>query len=95
MAHGQNAPICDTLKTFHLLPLLLLINGKILLKCKLEFRYSCKCLPGIKRVYPKASIFHYSKNYGSLTLETKLKVEVKMADLARILETVRTLNTNL
>ena len=28
-----------------------------------------------------ASIFHFSKNYGSLTLETKFKVEINKGDL--------------
>ena len=32
-------------------------------------------------IYHKASIFHYSKNYGYLTLETKFKVEINLGDL--------------
>ena len=39
----------------------------------------------------KASIIHYFKNYGSLTLQTKFKVELNMGDLTSFFETVRTL----
>ena len=38
------------------------------------------------------SIFRYSKNYGSLTHETKIKDAVNMEDLICLLATVRTLN---
>ena len=38
------------------------------------------------------SIFRYSKNYGSLTHETRIKDAVNMEDLICLLATVRTLN---
>ena len=34
-----------------------------------------------------------NKNYGSLTIETKFKVELNMGDLTSLFEAVRTLNT--
>ena len=37
------------------------------------------------------SIFRYSKNYGSLTHETRIKDAVNMEDLICLLATVRTL----
>ena len=40
----------------------------------------------------QTSIFRYSKNYGSLTLETRIKDAVNMGDLICLLATVRTLN---
>ena len=40
----------------------------------------------------KASIFRYSKHYGSLTHETRIKDVVNMEDLICLLATVRTLN---
>ena len=40
----------------------------------------------------QTSIFHYSKNYGSLTHETRTKDAVNMRDLICLLATVRTLN---
>ena len=39
----------------------------------------------------QTSIFRYSKNYGSLTHETRIKDAVNMADLICLLATVRTL----
>ena len=39
----------------------------------------------------KASIFHYSKNNSSLTLQTKFKVELNIGELTSLFETVRTL----
>ena len=42
-------------------------------------------------IYHKTSIFRYSKKYGSLTRETRLKVAVNMEYVACLLETVRTL----
>ena len=39
----------------------------------------------------QTSIFRYSKNYGSLTHETRIKVSVNMEDLICFLATVRTL----
>ena len=39
----------------------------------------------------QTSIFHYSKNYGSLTHETRIKDAVNMGDLICLLATVRTL----
>ena len=39
----------------------------------------------------QTSIFRYSKNYGSLTHETRLKDAVNMVDLICLLATVRTL----
>ena len=41
----------------------------------------------------QTSIFRYSKNYGSLTHETRIKDAVNMGDLICLLATVRTLNT--
>ena len=43
----------------------------------------------------QTSIFRYSKNYGSLTHETRIKDSVNMEDLICLLATVRTLNSNL
>ena len=40
----------------------------------------------------QTSIFRYSKNYGSLTHETRIKDAVNMRDLICLLATVRTLN---
>ena len=40
----------------------------------------------------QTSIFRYSKNYGSLTHETRIKDVVNMGDLICLLATVRTLN---
>ena len=40
----------------------------------------------------QTSIFCYSKNYGSLTHETRIKDAVNMGDLICLLATVRTLN---
>ena len=40
----------------------------------------------------QTSIFRYSKNYGSLTHETRIKDAVNMGDLICLLTTVRTLN---
>ena len=40
----------------------------------------------------QTSIFRYSKNYGSLTHETRIKDAVNMGDLICLLATVRTLN---
>ena len=40
----------------------------------------------------QTSIFRYSKNYGSLTHETRIKDAVNMGDLICLLSTVRTLN---
>ena len=37
-------------------------------------------------------MFRYSKNYGSLTHETRIKDAVNMEDLICLLATVRTLN---
>ena len=42
----------------------------------------------------QTSIFRYSKNYGSLTHETRIKDAVNMGDLICLLATVRTLNSN-
>ena len=42
----------------------------------------------------QASIFRYSKNYGSLTHETRIKDAVNMGDLTCLLATVRTLNVH-
>ena len=39
----------------------------------------------------QTSIFRYSKNYGSLTHETRIKDAVNMGDLICLLATVRTL----
>ena len=39
----------------------------------------------------QTSIFRYSKNYGSLTHETRIKDAVNMGDLKCLLATVRTL----
>ena len=39
----------------------------------------------------QTSIFRYSKNYGSLTHETRIKDAVNMADIICLLATVRTL----
>ena len=39
----------------------------------------------------QTSIFCYSKNYGSLTHETRIKDAVNMGDLVCLLATVRTL----
>ena len=39
----------------------------------------------------QTSIFRYSKNYGSLTHETRIKDAVNMGDLICLLTTVRTL----
>ena len=39
----------------------------------------------------QTSIFRYSKNYGSLTHETRIKDSVNMEDLICLLATVRTL----
>ena len=41
----------------------------------------------------QTSIFRYSKNSGSLTIETRIKDSVNMEDLICLLATVRTLNT--
>ena len=41
----------------------------------------------------QTSIFRYSKNYGSLTHETRIKDAVNMGDLICLLATVRTLKT--
>ena len=43
------------------------------------------------KVFYKTSIFRYSKNYGSLTPETRIKDAVNMEDLICLLATVRTL----
>ena len=43
----------------------------------------------------KTSIFRYSKNYGSLTHETRIKDAVNMEDLICLLATVRTLKWDL
>ena len=43
----------------------------------------------------QTSIFHYSKNYGSLTHETRIKDSVNMEVLICLLATVRTLNYRL
>ena len=40
----------------------------------------------------QTSIFRYSKNYGSLTHETRIKDAVNMGNLICLLATVRTLN---
>ena len=40
----------------------------------------------------QTSTFRYSKNYGSLTHETKINDAVNMGDLKCLLATVRTLN---
>ena len=40
-------------------------------------------------------IFHYSKNYGSLILDTKFKNELNMCILPCLFERVRTLNLHL
>ena len=40
----------------------------------------------------QTSIFRYSKNYGSLTHETRIKDAANMGDLICLLTTVRTLN---
>ena len=40
----------------------------------------------------QTSIFRYSKNYGSLTHETRIKDVVNMGDLICLLATVRTIN---
>ena len=42
----------------------------------------------------QTSIFRYSKNYGSLTHETRIKDAVNMEDLVCLLATVRTLNAS-
>ena len=42
----------------------------------------------------QTSIFRYSKNYGSLTHENRIKDAVNMGDLICLLATVRTLNHN-
>ena len=39
----------------------------------------------------QTSMFRYSKNYGSLTHETRIKDAVNMGDLTCLLVTVRTL----
>ena len=41
----------------------------------------------------QTSIFRYSKNYGSLTHETRIKDAVNMGDLICLLGTVRTLES--
>ena len=41
----------------------------------------------------QTSIFCYSKNYGSLTHETRIKDAVNMGDLICLLATVRTLKS--
>ena len=41
----------------------------------------------------QTSIFRYSKNYGSLTHETRIKDAVNMGDLICLLANVRTLKT--
>ena len=41
----------------------------------------------------QTSIFCYSKNYGSLTHETRIKDAVNMGDIICLLATVRTLNS--
>ena len=46
-------------------------------------------------IYHKTSILHHSKNYGSLTRETRSKVAINMEDLTCLLETVRTLKLEL
>ena len=46
------------------------------------------------KVVYKTSIFRYSKNYGSMTHETRIKDAVNMEDLICLLATVRTLNMN-
>ena len=43
------------------------------------------------KYFVQTSIFRYSKNYGSLTHETRTKDAVNMGDLICILATVRTL----
>ena len=43
--------------------------------------------------HTKTSIFRYSKNYGSLTHETRIKDAVNMEDLMCLLATVRTLKS--
>ena len=43
----------------------------------------------------QTSIFRYSKNYGSLTHETRIKDAVNMEDLICLLATVRNLNKRL
>ena len=42
----------------------------------------------------QTSIFRYSKNYGSLTHETRIKDAVNMGDLICLLATVRTLKVS-
>ena len=42
----------------------------------------------------QTSIFRYSKNYGSLTHETRIKDAVNMIDLICLLATVRTLKVD-
>ena len=42
----------------------------------------------------KTSMFRYSKNYGSLTHETRIKDAVNMEDLTCLFATVRTLKMN-
>ena len=42
----------------------------------------------------QTSIFRYSKNYGSLTHETRIKDSVNMEDLICLLATVRTLKSS-
>ena len=46
------------------------------------------------KVSNNTSIFRYSKNYGSLTHETRIKDAVNMEHLICLLATVRTLNTS-
>ena len=43
------------------------------------------------KYFIQTSIFRYSKNYGSLTHETRIKDAVNMGDLKCLLATVRTL----
>ena len=47
-----------------------------------------------KSIKYKTSIFRYSKNYGSLTLKTRIKDAVNMEDLICLLATVRILNSS-
>ena len=46
-----------------------------------ERGFACKILNDAYIIHYKACIFHFSTNYGGVTLETKFKVELIMDDL--------------
>ena len=47
----------------------------------MERGFACETNNDAESIKHKAVIFHYSKSYGSLKLQTKFKVKLNMGDL--------------